>query len=319
MSVILDGKIQDTKLSSSAMGGTEMMRKRLLENVPSELLGDVAIYFSRPRNVMDHGQRIKIFYAHDLYNDTENKILLNRGWKTFDHFVFVSNWQRETYIQAFGIPYMKTSVIPNAIEKEYVQRLKDKSTINFIYHTTPHRGLELLYPIFSKLAEKHDDIHLDVFSSFEIYGWKERDKQYTELFELLKSHPKITYHGTKSNEEVLCALDNTDIFLYPCIWKETSCIAMLEAIKSGCMVVHPNLGALCETSSAAMAFTYEYTEDLKEHMRRAYKITDDLINSYRISDVYSVMNKGGEHVNSIGEYKKKWITLLEHLKNEHKN
>jgi hypothetical protein len=41
---------------------------------------------------------------------------------------------------------------------------KSKERIKLIYHTTPHRGLQILVPVFEKLCEWHDDIELDVFS-----------------------------------------------------------------------------------------------------------------------------------------------------------
>jgi hypothetical protein len=107
-----------------------------------------------------------ILWCHDLAEDPENKVLRDGGWEKFDHFVFVSNWQRDQYIVRFGIPYSKCSVIYNAVEKQYAPKEKDMSTIRFVYHTTPHRGLELLVPIFDALSKEFDNIHLDVYSSF---------------------------------------------------------------------------------------------------------------------------------------------------------
>ena len=319
MSTILNGKIVDTELSHSAMGGTEMMRKRLLENVPPHMLQGVAIHFSRPREIRSDVKNI--LYCHDLPLDPENKILLNEGWKKLDHFVFVSNWQRDGYIQQYGIPHSKTTVIENAIEKEYVFTEKSNKVVRFIYHTTPHRGLQLLYPIFDKLSQNFSNVHLDVYSSFGIYGWPQRDEPYKNLFGQLEQHPKITYHGSKSNSEVLEALEKSHIFLYPCIWQETSCIAMIEAIRSNCIVIHPNHGALRETANGA-TMMYEYTENYSDHATRAYAIanlvTKEIVDGTGFINTFIRDRKYNFETpnNSIVRFGLSWNKLLEKIKYE---
>ena len=118
--------------------------------------------------------------------------------------------------------------------------------------------------------------HLDVYSSFEIYGWKERDNEYKELFEKIKKHPKMTYHGFKPNEEVKEALKKAHIFALPSIWPETSCIALIEAMSAGCICVHSSLAALPETSSN-WTLQYDFSEDMNEHAsRHALTLADAL-------------------------------------------
>ena len=207
MSALVKGKISDTNLSRNARGGTEQMRDRLLRSVDPNLLEKVVIHFSRVRSENNIPNVPSIFYAHDLFNDPESSKLANGGYKQFAKLVFVTHWQRDQYMLAYGIPYSHCTVIENAIEKQFEDNKKPTDTINFIYHTTPHRGLQLLYPVFDALTKKYDNIHLNVYSSFEVYGWKERDKPYEKLFNALRQHPKITYHGAKSNSEVLDALD----------------------------------------------------------------------------------------------------------------
>jgi len=293
-----------------------MMRERLLNNVPQELLQNFAIHFSRPREM--HRDVKNIFYCHDLVMDPENKILKDGGWRKFDHFVFVSYWQRDQYVSAYGIPYSRCTVIPNAIELEYTPIQKRTDQIRFIYHTTPHRGLELVYPIFDALSKQFDNIHLDVYSSFKIYGWEQRDKPYEQLFEKLKAHPKITYHGSKSNDEVLAALKESHIFLYPSIWQETSCIAMIEAIRSGVLVIHPSYAALPETSSSA-TLMYEYTEDVHEHANIAFIVTKNLLEAQRNNENFlNIITSSDRHAlprNGINKFKSSWINLLRRLDN----
>lgn len=278
MSCVYKGKIIDSELSTNARGGSEMMRERLVKNVDSGLLENFAVHFSRPRELYDDVQNI--LYCHDLAEDPENRILMGGGWKQFDHFVFVSAWQRDQYVTMYGIPYSECSVIYNAIEKEYNPREKDMETVRFVYHTTPHRGLELLVPIFNALSMIHDNIHLDVYSSFSVYGWEQRDEKYKSVFDSIKYHDKMTYHGAVSNDEVLEALDKSHIFLYPNIWKETSCIALIEAIKSQLICIHPNYGALPETGANA-TIMYDYNEDPNLHANFAFAIANQLLTAMK--------------------------------------
>ena len=128
--MIYKGDVVESELSANSIGGTEMMRQRLLDNVNRELLEGFAIHFSRPRDIPTDVKNI--MYCHDLAGDPENKVLLDGGWEKFEHLVFVSNWQRDQYIMRFGIPYSKCSVIPNAIETRYDIEDKPKSkTIRF--------------------------------------------------------------------------------------------------------------------------------------------------------------------------------------------
>lgn len=316
MSALVKGEISDTDLSRNARGGTEQMRDRLLRYVDKSLLQKVVIHFSRVRDENIISGIPNVFYAHDLIGDPESRILANGGFRKFSKLVFVSYWQRDQYMLAYNIPYQHCTVIENAIEKQFEAKSKPTDTINFIYHTTPHRGLQLLYPIFDQLTKIHSNIHLDVFSSFGVYGWAERDRQYETLFNQLRQHKNITYHGARSNDDVLKALDKAHIFLYPCIWQETSCIAMIEAIKSGVLAIHPNLAALPETASEC-TMMYDYTEDNQVHMNRCFHMANSVIKDIKNNPSYlekfTHEQKCSLPVNSIEYFTGRWNRLLSDL------
>lgn len=317
MSVVYKGQIIESELSKNSFGGTEMMRERLIKNVDPKWLEKCAIHFSRPRQLFD--DVINVLYCHDLAEDPENNILLEGGWKKFDHIVFVSAWQRDQYITRFNIPYSHTTVIYNAVESTYDPVTKDVETIRFIYHTTPHRGLELLVPIFDALSKHFPNIHLDVYSSFGIYGWEQRDEPYKPLFERIEAHEKMTYHGHQPNDVVIEALKKSHVFLYPNIWKETSCIAMIEAIKNQVICIHPNYGALTETAANA-TIVYEYNEDRAKHANYAFSIAAQLLkvqqenpnyfNRFTFSDRYNLAR------NNIESFTNVWNQVLSLLVQE---
>jgi UDP-glucose:(glucosyl)LPS alpha-1,2-glucosyltransferase len=134
----------------------------------------------------------------------------------------------------------------------------------------------LLVPIFEALCQQFSNIHLDVYSGFDIYGWPERDQQYQGLYTRIDAHPNMTYHGVQDNDTILKALEEAHVFLYPNIWRETSCIALIEAIKSQVICIHPNLGALAETACNA-TIMYDFNEDPQIHANYAFAITAQLL------------------------------------------
>lgn len=254
-----------SELTKNAMGGTELMSIAIENRVPSDLLDKFQIWPSRVDPEKVDQSKKQILFCHDLPDDPQSAIIANGGWNQFEKIVFVSNWQLQGYQQLYGIPWYKCIVMQNAIEPiECAEKAPDK--IKLIYNTTPHRGLEILVPVFEQLAEQFDNIELDVFSSFKAYGWDDRDEPYKELFERCERHPKINYHGFQPNDVVRKALSEAHIHAYPSIWKETSCISLMEAMSARCLCVHPNYGALYETA-ANWTWMYQWVQDKRDHAR----------------------------------------------------
>lgn len=314
--------VESNEVSVNAIGGTEMMAARLRESLTDEQKEIFQIIPSRVRNLDPN--KVRIFWAHDLPNDPESAHLANNGWEKFHKIVFVSHWQQQAYINYFGIPWSKTVVLKNAVEPskfETIDKLREKyeqpGQIRLVYHTTPHRGLNILFSVFSELAKKYD-IHLDVYSSFEIYGWKERDEEYKELFDMIKQHPQITYHGSKPNEEVRRALEKSHIFAYPSIWPETSCIALMEAMMSGCICVHPDFAALPETA-ADWTNMYTWSQDLQSHARQFSDVLEYAINTVKENlkpDMIILQKQYAEMFYNWDIRKIQWKGLLQSLKDE---
>lgn len=255
--------MQINELNKNANGGTELVTRGLFERLGNELEG-IQLISSRVREI-ERGKK-RILHLHDLPEDPESRHLsspLSRD--RFDALVFVSHWQMQQYIDKLGIPNNhRCFVINNGFEPiPLIEKPKDK--IRLIYTSTPHRGLEILVPVFEHLYEKYSgQIELDVFSSFNIYGWPERDKPYEQLFERCRNHPGINYHGFQPNSVVREALQKAHIFAYPSMWKETFCLSMVEAMSANCICVHSDLAALPEIS-ARLNVMYRYSDDPNEH------------------------------------------------------
>ena len=265
-----------------SQGGTERMYQRLMSELPEDIKKDFQIICSRVRDIDD--SKIKILWHHDTWDDPENTHLREeKSRKRFDKQVFVSNHQLQTFNLGLGVPYSEGIVIKNAIDPiddALISKVDPKEQVRLIYHTTPHRGLELLIPCFLWLCERHDNLHLDVFSSFEIYGWGHRDEQYEKVINTCKEHPNITYHGFQPHDKIVEALCKAHLFAFPSIWPETSCIALLEAMSARCITVTPNYAALPETA-ASFATMYQWTENAQDHANRFATIMNGVIDGLK--------------------------------------
>jgi UDP-glucose:(glucosyl)LPS alpha-1,2-glucosyltransferase len=253
------------ELAKNAMGGTELALRRIYDGkIPRDLLEQFQIIPTRVRDLSP--DKWRILYMHDLPNDPEVMHLKDNGWNKFHRIVFVSNWQCQHFIDHFNIPWSKCVVLANAIDPiPVVEKPRDK--VRIVYHTTPHRGLNILVPVFNHLAKQYPNIELDVFSSFGLYGWAQRDEEFKEILDQAKNSERVNYHGAVSNEEIRKFLGETPhIFAYPSVWPETSCFCLIEAMSAGLLCVHPNYGALYETA-ANWTSMYNYHEDQQEHAK----------------------------------------------------
>lgn len=268
--------------NSKANGGTELMMSRLYESLGEEFLSDFQIVPGRVRTLDDTKHRI--LWCHDLAEDPENHHLANEGWKRFHKIVFVSHWQAQKFIELYKIPWSRTVVLRNAIYPIDVDLTKKTQsvpeTINVVYHTTPHRGLDLLVPAFEAVLGLHENIHLHVYSSFGVYGWEQRDQEHKDTLEAIDNHEHMTYHKHVSNDEIRKVLPEYHIFAYPSIWLETSCISLMEAMSAGLLCVHPNFGALYETASN-WTLMYGFDEDRDRHISIHAGMLSHAISMYR--------------------------------------
>jgi UDP-glucose:(glucosyl)LPS alpha-1,2-glucosyltransferase len=284
MSIVYD------PVNLNAASGTELMMRGLEQRLDKSLLDQFSI--GRAIMLFKDSPTIKIYWSHNLPGQmgirevSENLAFHpNNRWKFFDRIVFVSDWQKQQYINHFKLDEQeqkKLKVLRNAI-KPIAEHTKPTGPIKLIYMSVPERGLQLLYSAFENLSKKYD-IELYVYSSYQIYGIPNADVQYRQLFDSLRSHPKVNYYGSVSNEQIHKALQKAHIFAYPSVFKETSCISMLEAMSAKCLCVHPNIAAMEETA-AGFTNIYDFVPNRFEHINTFEKKLEEAIQQYISGDI----------------------------------
>lgn len=295
-------------------GGTELSIGEFEKYVDPEVLSHFQVIPSRFRGLQEG--LIPVYWVHDTAEDPEMRHLADGGWKKFAGIVFVSNWQMQKFIDRYSIPWSLCRVLPNAVEDvEPVPRdWSADRTIRFVYHTTPHRGLNVLYGAFQHLSEEFD-VHLDVYSSFSIYGAPQMDEPFKPLFDHMADNPRVTVHGAQPLPIVREALRSADVFLYPSTWPETGCRSLIEAMCHGLMCIHSNYGCLYETGRGE-TWCYQFHEDQRRHADTASVYARrflDVRKSQNVGDSLGGMAKRSMHVYGWENRGREWTQYLQQI------
>jgi glycosyltransferase involved in cell wall biosynthesis len=305
---------EENEISVKANGGTELSKRSIAAKIPTEISNEFQIVPSRLRDLEE--DKIRIYWLHDLAEDPEVQHLKDENNRNkFHKIVFVSYWQMNEFITKLGIPWTeKLCVIENPIEP-LETREKDKDKINLIYFSTPQRGLELLVPTFEAIAQKYDNVHLNVHSSFKIYGWEEADKQFEPLYDKIRNHPQMTYHGYTPQDQMRESILNSHILAYPSIWAETSCRVLIESMSGRLMCVHPNFGALPDTS-AALTTMYQMNENHNTHANIFYQYLDhaiQVVNAPDSMNYFSFVKSYADTRFNVNKISSQWEALMSEL------
>lgn len=301
--------------TAEARGGTELIAERIFSRLPKELLERVNIIRSRVRHI--DPVKPNILWCHDTHTDPEARHLSSAQSRArFAKIVFVSHWQKATYEYFSGVEPSRAVVMKNAIVP-FAEHEIDKrdNQIRLIYNTTPHRGLEILVPVFERIAPLFGgQLHLDVFSSFTAYGsvWKDRDSPYEALFERCRNHQDITYHGFQPYETVREYLGRAHIQSFPSIWPETSCLTAIDAMSAGCDVVAPDYGAIPETTGG-LTLLYPWHENIQKHAEIFEAALIQSINRWESPEAYArraFTKQYADRVFDIDQRAKEWQRLL---------
>jgi glycosyltransferase involved in cell wall biosynthesis len=310
---------EENEISKNAHGGTEITKRTIAKFVDEKLAAEFQIIPSRVREINE--EKIRIYWQHDLAEDPEvNHLKDINSRNRFHKLVFSSNWQLQEFNTKLGLKLDESiQVIETPIEPiPFVTKPTDQ--INLIYFSTPQRGLDLLVPVFERLAETHKNIHLNVFSSFKIYGWDDADKQFEPLYDRIRQHPQMTYHGFAKQEQLREALQKAHILTYPNIWKETSCRVLIESMSAGLMCVHPNLAALPDTSGG-LTTMYQFNEDVNKHANVFMQYLEHAINVVNTESAQNYLKFVKTYADSrfnIGKISSQWSGMLQDLSEKYK-
>jgi glycosyltransferase involved in cell wall biosynthesis len=219
-------------------------------NGPGDVVRDV-------RKVIPSGRPLILWTQHSYDQPAMQSLRDPAIVAMWDQIVCISDWQKATVHEQLGVPLEKMDVLRNAIGPTFENMFRDANqladakanALRLAYTSTPFRGLNLLLACFPSIYRRHPSCHLDVFSSMQVYGKSGEGDTFQPLYDQCQAMEGVNYRGSVNQTELAKELSGVTMLAYPNTFAETSCIAAMEALAAGLLVVTSDLGALPETCS----------------------------------------------------------------------
>jgi len=211
------------------------------------------------RSVLPHTTRLMLWATVDIDQPPLLALLNSKSRTQWDYVIAVCEYQLTRLVNFLHLEASKCLVLRNAIspafenlfasETQLSESKRAPATPLMVYTSTPFRGLEQLLEIFPRFRKMFPPARLRVYSSMKVYQKSEgQEEQWlVDLYGRCQSTPGIEYIGSLAQPHLAEELRSASILAYPNVFAETSCIAAMEAMASGCLVVTSEFGALPET------------------------------------------------------------------------
>jgi glycosyltransferase involved in cell wall biosynthesis len=178
-----------------------------------------------------------------------------RERKAWASIAFVSEWQRDQFCTLYWVDREKTRVMRNAISPAFAQAqparpwFKSGQAPVLVYTSAPYRGLDVLLNAVPVIRSAIPDVRLKVFSGMATLQVKLENDPYAELYRRCTMTEGVEYVGPVPQPELAAELSHAAALAYPSTFPETSCIAAMEAMSTGAMILTTRSGAMPETTA----------------------------------------------------------------------
>ena len=193
---------------------------------------------------------VRIIWNHDTL---DNPAALQENLADLDAVLVLSRFHAANFIGRLPAVANKLALTRNGLDlsllaraSQGVSRVPGKLT----YVSRPERGLKpLLSQIWPRLLQEMPHLSLSICG----YQINEDElpaalkDEYQEIHELIKNAPQVEFLGPLPKERYYAHLASCQALLYPCIFPEISCLAVLEAQALGTPVITSNDFALQES------------------------------------------------------------------------
>jgi glycosyltransferase involved in cell wall biosynthesis len=203
-----------------------------------------------------------------------------------DAIAFVSRWQRQQYERRFALAEIPAAVMRNAVAPAFERAFTSGQAALaargwpplLAYTSTPFRGLDRLLAAFPLIRHEIPGTRLLVFSSMQVYqvGPARDAAEYGHLYQAARSCEGVEYVGSLAQPALATRLKQVLMLAYPNTFAETSCIAVLEALAAGCLVVTSDLGALPESCHGLARLTAPLPDPTEHAAAFARAVVEEL-------------------------------------------
>jgi glycosyltransferase involved in cell wall biosynthesis len=157
------------------------------------------------------------------------------------HILAVSRWQAKAWSEHFGIPPERFIITRNGVDLNLFAQEVPRDRYKLVYASRPDRGLEVMLNLWPYIRADVPDARLHIFT----YRLPDDSEDLPIAASL--DQPGIVVGGSLSKRDLAHELLSARLLTYPATFKETSCMAAIEAMAAGTPVVTSSLAAIPET------------------------------------------------------------------------
>lgn len=184
-----------------------------------------------------------IIWAHDLITPGLEQL-------EFKKMAVLSPFHRDYCNAMQGVPKDMMYMTRNGIEPT---RFADRANIakvpgKVIFSSSPDRGLEHCMKIMDDVIKTNPDATLHVFYGFDNMRKFGHGAQADYLEKMMSERPYVKFHGLVKQADLTRHFCESEVWLYPADFIETSCISALEAACAHAWPVTRSIGALTQTA-----------------------------------------------------------------------
>jgi FkbM family methyltransferase len=216
-----------------------------------------------------------LWTGHNGDEPSVQKLIDPAERSAWTRIVLKSEWQKSVFQERFDLEPWRAGVIGNAISPsvERTPRARDFYFENdrppvLLYSSAPFRGLDVLLRAFPAIDASVPGSTARIYASMAVYQKDGENDEYHALYERCRRLSGVEYYGSVNQPALAAALSKADILSFPSTYAETSCVTVMEAMASGCIVVCSDLGALRETS-AGFGYLMPYPPAAHANLRAA--------------------------------------------------
>lgn len=190
-----------------------------------------------------------ILWAHDIHflnniigcNKSSEQLVIE-NIDSIDHCVCLTEWQADIYSRKYPELKSKIKLINNGIN---INNLTVKVPNSFVYTSCAERGLARVIELWPDILSHFPDATLNI-SSYEQFP---KNEEQIKLNKLIKCYKGITHHGRLGEKELNGLISQSEYWLYPCTFPETSCITALEMLMNEVICIYYPICGLKDTMS----------------------------------------------------------------------
>ena len=193
--------------------------------------------------------------------------------------VCLTKWHAEEYQRLY--PKLNYSVINNGIELDLFPKKYNKIKSSFIYTSGSIRGLKRLLELWREITNLFPDAILNI-ASYETFPKNNFDK---ELLETINSFDNVYHLGKLNQMKLYSLMDRSEFWLYPCSFRETSCITAMEMMMSEVICLYYPIAGLTDTMNG---YGIQISEGNEIETLKNLTNTDQLLQSVKEARAYAL-------------------------------